>query len=152
MNGRSVATMVGGILLVVLLAPRPAWIFLVITLAMIVGAVAYRRELRQKLASFRPRPWRSSLWNLVDLLDGLEVVAAGALGTAVFVGVNFFVWQSVEKQDSPGLVFLYFVLVGMAILSVIRDVARLRIGLVTAVLGTAWLCCVLWVAYIWAAG
>lgn len=146
---RSAATIVGGVGLVLLLAPRPAWVALVIVVSVIVGAINYRRMLRRRFADLAAsvRTRRVGFSGLLDLLDGLEVVVVGVIGTGVFVGLNLVIWHWVERQGFLGLVFLYLVLLGFVILSLIRDLAFLRFGPVTGILGAIWLCCALWAAF-----
>ena len=154
-NLRSAATIIGGVALVLLLAPQSVRAALVVMVAVAVGAINYRHELVRRLAdvSAAARPRRISLSGLFDFLDGLELVAIGVVGTAVFVALNLFIWRWVEQQGSTGFVFLYLVLLGLVILSLIRDFALLRFGPVTGLLGASWLCCVLWVGFqLWQSG
>ena len=148
-NLRSAATVIGGVALVLLLAPQFIWVASVVLIAVVVGSIHYGQELRQRFAdvSAAARPRRIRLSGLLDFLDGLELVAIGLIGTAIFVGLNLLVWRWVERQGSTGFIFLYLVLLGLVILSLIRDLALLRFGPVTGLLGVSWLCCVLWVGF-----
>jgi hypothetical protein len=143
---RSVATLAGGTLLVVLLAPQSTWVALVLVLALFIGVVVHGANLRRLVVDVATTV-RSGPARLLDLMDDLEFLVAAVLGTVVFVGINLFIWRWVLNQGAPGLIVLYLVVLGSVILSVLRDLARFRLGPVTAFLGLSWLCCVLWVGF-----
>ena len=104
------------------------------------------------------RDLRRHLWDIAtaarppgvsffDVLEGLELAVLAGLGSVVFIGINLLIWGWVQDQGVRTLVLLYLVVLGSVILSVFRDLARLRLGPVTAALGVSWLCCVLWVGF-----
>jgi hypothetical protein len=143
---RSLATLIGGIILVILLAPPFTWAALVLGVAISIGLFVYGRVLQQHLwmlaSVARPRDV-----GFFDLLDGLEFAILSVLGTVLFIGLNLLIWRWVQNQGAQGLIYLYLVVLGSVVLSVFRDFARLRLGPVTTALGVSWLCCVIWVGF-----